>query len=348
MVSVEELIGNLLLRHNCVIVPTFGGFVAKRIPAAIDLEKGIMQPPGKALLFNRQLINNDGLLTAEFASQNALDYSTASGIINKLVDSWNDQLKAGARVAIDRVGFLYFDQEKNVCFEQDRFFNLLLESYGLGKVHFTPVEDAPVALVEEDTLSVEEPKIIEHPALKARSNAWKYVAAACFLPIAFYSYWIPAKTNVLQSGMISAKDFNPFHKSALGKYKVEKLQSQIQELKESDFNPTITTAGNGTYEFDAGLKFPVQIPKEIENPPTTEKPQMELPYQLIVGCFGSDSNVENMLAQLRNKGVEGYVYDVSNGLKRVSAGGSSSDNELRNRQNELNVKGIKGWIFSGK
>jgi cell division septation protein DedD len=55
-----------------------------------------------------------------------------------------------------------------------------------------------------------------------------------------------------------------------------------------------------------------------------------------------------MLAQLRNKGVEGYVYDVSNGLKRVSAGGSSSDNELRNRQDELNVKGIKGWIFSGK
>ena len=217
MVSVEELIGNLLLRHNCVIVPTFGGFVAKRIPAAIDLEKGIMQPPVKALLFNRQLINNDGLLTAEFASQNALDYSTASGIINKLVDSWNDQLKAGARVAIDRVGFLYFDQEKNVCFEQDRFFNLLLESYGLGKVHFTPVEDAPVVLVEEDKLSLEEPKIIEHPALKARSNAWKYVAAACFLPIAFYSYWIPAKTNVLQSGMISAKDFNPFHKNALGK-----------------------------------------------------------------------------------------------------------------------------------
>ena len=231
MVSVEELIGNLLLRHNCVIIPSFGGFVAKRVPAAVDFEKGIMQPPGKALLFNRQLINNDGLLTAEFASQNALDYSTASGIINKLVDSWNDQLKAGARVAIDRVGFLYFDQEKNVCFEQDRFFNLLLESYGLGKVHFMPAEDAPAALVKEDKLGVEEPKIIEHPALKARSNAWKYVAAACFLPIAFYSYWIPVKTNVLQSGMISVKDFNPFQKTALGKYKAQKYKPKSKSLK---------------------------------------------------------------------------------------------------------------------
>ncbi|MFO0494829.1 MAG: SPOR domain-containing protein [Flavobacteriia bacterium] len=348
MVSVEELIGNLLLRHNCVIVPTFGGFVAKRVPAVIDPDKGIMHPPGKALLFNRQLINNDGLLTAEFASQNSIDYTTAAGIINQLVDSWNDQLKTGARVAIDRVGFLYFDQEKNVCFEQDRFFNLLLESYGLGKVHFMPVEDAPVTLIEEDKLSKSVPKIIEHPALKARSNAWKYVAAACFLPIAFYSYWIPAKTNVLQSGMISAKDFNPFHKTTPGKYKAEKLDSEIQNLNLEDLKPNIKVSEKGTFEFDAGLKFPIELPEEMVTPQATIRPENELPCQLIVGCFGSDSNVENMLAQLHAQGIEGYVYDVSNGLKRVSAGGSSSNDELRNRQNELNTKGIKGWIFSTK
>ena len=36
MVSVEELIGELLLRHNCVIIPSFGGFVAKQTGASID------------------------------------------------------------------------------------------------------------------------------------------------------------------------------------------------------------------------------------------------------------------------------------------------------------------------
>ena len=38
-------------------------------------------------------------------------------------------------------------QEKNICFEQDRFFNLLLESYGLGKVHF--VSESDIQIVKE-------------------------------------------------------------------------------------------------------------------------------------------------------------------------------------------------------
>ena len=144
MISVEQLISDLLLRHNCVIIPSFGGFVAKQTAAKIDYTNGIMSPPRKSLLFNRQLINNDGLLIAELAVSNKIDYSAASEQINAITSVWQTQLKNGERVTIDKVGFLYFDQEKNICFEQDRFFNLLLSSYGLGKVHFLSEEDVDV------------------------------------------------------------------------------------------------------------------------------------------------------------------------------------------------------------
>ena len=53
MFTVEELIGDLLLRHNCVIVPSFGGFVAKQSSATIDYKNGVMLPPGKSVMFNR-------------------------------------------------------------------------------------------------------------------------------------------------------------------------------------------------------------------------------------------------------------------------------------------------------
>ena len=62
MISIEQLIGDLLIQHNCVIVPSFGGFVAQKISAKIDFKSGKILPPSKSLLFNRQLINNDGLL----------------------------------------------------------------------------------------------------------------------------------------------------------------------------------------------------------------------------------------------------------------------------------------------
>jgi len=54
MLTVEQLIADLLLQHNCVIVPGFGGFVAQRLPAQIDIEKGQVHPPKKSILFNQK------------------------------------------------------------------------------------------------------------------------------------------------------------------------------------------------------------------------------------------------------------------------------------------------------
>ena len=40
MYSVEEIICQLLLRHSCVIIPSFCGFVAQSVSASIDKENG--------------------------------------------------------------------------------------------------------------------------------------------------------------------------------------------------------------------------------------------------------------------------------------------------------------------
>ena len=141
MISVEQLIGDLLLRHNCVIVPTFGGFVANQSSATIDYALGTMVPPKKSLLFNRQLINNDGLLVSEYARINAVTYTDASDHVLKTATRWMDTLRRGERVTLENIGQLYFDHERNIRFDQDRFFNLLLQSYGLGKVHFVSEKD---------------------------------------------------------------------------------------------------------------------------------------------------------------------------------------------------------------
>ena len=71
--SIEDLIADLLMQHNCVIVPSFGGFVAGKTSATFDASKGIMVPPRKSLLFNKQLLNNDGLLAAAFAHATQVD-----------------------------------------------------------------------------------------------------------------------------------------------------------------------------------------------------------------------------------------------------------------------------------
>jgi uncharacterized protein len=83
---IEELIGDLLLRHNCVVIPSFGGFVAGQTSAIFDATKGSIIPPRKSLLFNKQLLNNDGLLAAAYAHAIQVDYNEAFQKIQKKMD----------------------------------------------------------------------------------------------------------------------------------------------------------------------------------------------------------------------------------------------------------------------
>ncbi|MEJ6800080.1 MAG: SPOR domain-containing protein [Crocinitomicaceae bacterium] len=405
MTTIDQLIGDLLLKHNCVIIPSFGGFVAKPVSAQIDYQKGTMLPPGKSLLFNRQLINNDGLLVNELSQANNISFDQASEEVNDKISSWNNTLKNGGRIEIDRVGNLFFDEERNMCFEQDRFFNLLLESFGLGKVHFlveedvqiverkiettlvyeaskakeeaqevkVPITSAPfvepatIELVEEAPIieinapkrKKEDPNIVEHPAARAR-YAWRYVAAVCILPIAFYSVWIPMKTDVLESGIISFNDFNPFHSSPDGSYEKKGLTKETSLVKadESSLEDEIAKLDadkkNYSYKFDDDTYIQVEIleaekvelseniekkPEVSENSETFNASAMNF----IVGCFGDKTNADNLVAKLKANGLEGRIFDNKNGLHRVTAGSAISIESYQEIKAQAEGLGLRGW-----
>jgi cell division septation protein DedD len=395
---IEELIGDLLLRHNCVVIPTFGGFVAGQTSAIFDAQKGSIIPPRKSLLFNKQLINNDGLLIAAYAHATKKSYEESNDYIQKQIQHWHHKLDAGERISIDRVGFIFLDSERNLAFEQDRFHNLLLASYGLGKVHFVSQEDIqliaqqeiftlsgePLIESEETTPIFELPNLEEekedseleekHPIRSLNSKkVWKYAVAAALLPICFYTYWIPMKTKVLESGIISFQDFNPFHTSQEGLYKKETLDLRIsQNIGESELDQILKSLPKDvevfSYPVDSDLYVPVKIkehitPKVAVNPvvvipkplPTPVKPitnstnTVNSPTSkaghLIVGCFSTEQNAKKLISELKQKGFNAYIVDVKNGLHRVSACKSTSDSALNSAKEKLSPLQISGWIL---
>jgi hypothetical protein len=389
MISVEELIGDLLLRNNCVIVPSFGGFVANQSAAIIDYRNGIITPPRKSVLFNRQLINNDGLLIKELSFVNNIEYSVAENAIKTIVENWNAQLATGERIVLDRIGFIFLDAEKNICFEQDRFFNLLLESYGLGKVHFIAEEDVklaqhiqqenPILAVEEKPLftlessdidaiinNEEQPFVeIQHPASKKKLAIWKYVAAALIIPIGFYSFWIPMKTNVLESGILSIKDFNPLYKTNEGLYKNEalsKLNYQIKPEESLEKSIQSITSGSSNYSFKFNDDIYINV-RLKENTTTTEQAINEIPevvipsttkpivnatkksFDFVVGVFSTEANATNLINSLKTKGFNAKIVDKNGELFRVSAGTSNSNEEIIKIKEKALSAGIDGWIL---
>lgn len=390
MRTIEQLLGDLLLRNNCVIIPSFGGFVARQISAKIDYASGKMYPPAKSLLFNKQLINNDGLLINELSQANAWSYDIAAQQVQDKVGEWKKALASGSRIELDRIGYLFYDAERNLCFEQDRFFNLLLESFGLGQVHFLTEEDVKITEHRIVQLEINEtadksertpdvpqpikklPRISEtvetvisedeHSELvlsPGRKKVWRYIAAACILPIAFYSIWIPMRTDVLESGVISIHDFNPFRTQTEGEYRPVELnelsgadkRALTLEEEIAELDPKVQTY---TYAYNEKTNISVKIDRnkvivkeEKPDPVQAEPAEHFAPNAMhfIVGCFGDKTNAENLVSKLKAEGMDAGIVDFNNGLHRVSAGGALSTEAFEQLKAKAQSLGYQGWVL---
>jgi len=346
MKTFDEIIVQLIIQHDCVVIPEFGGFVTKAIPSKIDYDKGIMSPPSKQLLFNIQLLNNDGLLTTEISSVNKTSYADASNEIIRKVSEYNTVLKEGKKITIHKVGTFQRNQEGVIIFEQDRFFNFLMASYGLDNIQFVPAKE----ITKEIILT------------PRKSNKWKYAAAACLFPIAFYSFWIPLKTNVLSSKMISIHDLNPFHKANKINYIKIPLKSQKEKLTtnsssiEEQYKQVDLSSDFWFYQYDEETSFTVRkeqevVPIKIEEPisDNTEK-ETEIinlnpsTYNCIAGCFSNRNNANLLVSKLKLKGYDASILPGGN-LYRVSIGGGFSEESVNLLKSKANQEGLNVWIL---
>lgn len=386
----DVIIGELLLRNNCVVIPKFGGFIATHTPAHIDIANGLISSPKKSILFNKQLSSNDGLLITAYAKHYSIPYSIATEQIDSEVISWFESLNNGERIIIDKVGFLYLDSERNICFEQDRFYNLLLQSFGMGQVEFVPSQKAEVATIIDTIPSVftldsnptpqqitddnEETPIVSFDFKrkdeeKSKSNRFiKYAAAACLLPIAFYSFWIPSKTDVLESGVISFNDFNPFHTKGLGVYNQNELTQKLITLPElksfdqltSDLpskvkifplefdNSDLNESNDIFYVSLKSNKINQSKNKKSKTKVKSEKPIKEpqyLKYKVVVGSFSTAKNAIVLKDQLLEKGYDAFLLHKERELIRVVAGDFATEQEAKEMIAKLATNQITGWIY---
>lgn len=117
MISINEHIEYLISRHDCVVVPGWGALIAQYQPAQIDVDGGVMQPPVRAISFNRDINHNDGLIATSIMRREKITYDAAVKIINAEVDVMNHQLAIEGEVSIGRIGVFRKSKDENVVFE---------------------------------------------------------------------------------------------------------------------------------------------------------------------------------------------------------------------------------------
>jgi nucleoid DNA-binding protein len=197
-------IKQLLHLNDCVILPGFGGFVANYRPARFDEARSTASPPSKYILFNRDLVHNDGLLYAHVSAETGYGYKEVEKLAIRFIDGIRKDIRGGGKALIGGIGYFYLDRENQIQFTEEEGNNYLLESYGLPFLHYREFEQSPARTYR--TLATEQ----DPTARQKRVRRWIYgTAAACLLAALVV---VPMKTDLLNQAGIDIPAIDSFRK----------------------------------------------------------------------------------------------------------------------------------------
>ena len=126
-------IKDLLFRYDCVIIPSFGGFVTNKVSATFQEETSSFSPPYKQISFNNNLKDNDGLLANHIASVESISFEKATKFIEDSVFDWKKIIEKET-LEIEKLGCLKLNDRKQIIFNPTNDVNYLTSSFGLSSV----------------------------------------------------------------------------------------------------------------------------------------------------------------------------------------------------------------------
>ena len=159
MFSIIEHIEYLITRHDCVVVPGWGAFIANYSASHYDAEAGVMMRPRRSISFNASVNHNDGLLAQSMVRREGMDYNEAMKFIADSVTTFRQQLAMDCEVSMGRVGYFRRNEGRFIEFVPFYHDNGTDQFFGLDDLEIKGVEalerDAALA---DDTATVVVPE----------------------------------------------------------------------------------------------------------------------------------------------------------------------------------------------
>ena len=300
--NLEKYICDLLYRHECVIVPEFGGFITNYEPAGIQSHTHTISPPRKYLVFNSGLKVNDGLLATEISSKLSCSFEEAMLHIRREVVAWQERLKAGKVIMLPGIGSFKLSKDSKIEFRPDKEQNFFDGAFGL-----TPLVAPPLQLRKSNRATFRNRKTGKPTAAKTiRRIAW---AAAITIPLVTVAFWSLSNHDSLKQYAVQHSGI--FHAPTPASSDPVNLADCINDTERSSVseNATDDIQPNAPYEAPAEEVAPVL--QSIEEAKVRA-------YHIIIGSFENETNAKQLSDELSRLGRNALVVSSAKGMYRVS------------------------------
>jgi len=317
-VKIDVYISDLLYQYDCVIVPEFGGFVANYASAKIHPIHHRFVPPSKEVSFNKNLNQNDGLLSNHIAERKFISYEESNALLKAFVNQTIEELKRGDKIVIEKVGTLYLDPERNIQFVAESENDFLGEAFGLTAFRALPIKrEREVERIEQKI--VERLPVIKESTKEKQRLFWP-AAAVLFFAISLIS--INAQMNWLDTSNISYSHF--FGNDSAPVYSVKNKQPLADNR--STTKEFILMDGIFPYQAPDGDETQLfvdnrQTQIDVDNTKTLlSESRQRLSYHVLAGCFSQRTNAINLVSSLRAEGFDAQLLEGYKSYYAVSFG----------------------------
>ena len=329
--DIRSTVADLLTLHDCVIIPGFGGFIGNFVPARIDHPNHTFYPPSKSLLFNRNLVKNDGLLAHAIAAGQGISYADSCRAIEEFAAGCREQLTSGRALIFPGIGELHPAEEGTLRFEQETASNLFAGAFGL-----TPVVTPPVSV----TLSVLPGQAKGSSAMRPGSKLPGILRRAAILALPL---GIAALVGLTQFDRMTQN-----HGDAAGI--LESVISGFSSSSLSGKKEAIVVASPAPARPATTIKTPPatrQVSPETTTAKTVAPDGEANRFAIIVGAFRIEENARKLAGNLRESGHEARIFDRSaTGLYRVAIGACDDRGEALALLNATRSSAFPGaWLL---
>lgn len=285
---VSSRISELLMLHDCVVIPGFGALIGNYLPSRLHPVTHLLQAPGKQLVFNRSLKTDDGLLTNAIGSSINISFSEARVLLSEYVSYFENRLYSEEKIYLKGVGEFRQDVEQNIVFNPSYDINFLPESFGLPTLQ--------IQLISRDPLPERRVKLeFENRTVTAPTKKRALLKAfAKTIPVVLIAAFFAVNAFLPETKQVHVSDFSFFNSTS--------KNSTAMRAKSVSSTPLVR-------------KFIEPISSEHNFSAENAK------VYLVAGCYSNESNASGMVEYLNDKGFDSKILDKTpGGLFRVVYG----------------------------
>lgn len=306
----------LLHRHDCVILPGMGAFVAEYASASIDYVSGRIIPPSRTISFNDAILHDDGLLANSIARAERVKFEEAKTILYKHLSELKDKLSRESEIQLGKLGRMVIAEDQSLQFiprltpaQQQTI--LGMPEFGFGsqsnEQELEPINSESEVTTDSgsDLQGQSSETLPPDSYLKVLSKKNYYIpvnkifarcAASLIVIVAItLSFIVPQPSG--NNHEVKAS-LNPAESLATGQTDIHRIESPVpQSISDPERE-------------DTPMSAPEQEPVIVTSPSG---------YYLIVATFPGQEDAEQFISQ-RNGGEFPLQAIESNGLYRISAG----------------------------